>query len=441
MFLGFWGRFLILVLSSLAVILTVVIVACFVGPGCLGFEYLMRREKKKKFENETLGNVSPIPGKSKIPTPHICESGQNFWMDNQDLVVYQTGPSGMERKISNAEDALVYNTKEKILNLRCTPLLTGRNLYPKVHTSYPKLKIKLSYSSLKNNDTMGRLSVLVMSATSLPPREYISSLDPYVCLNIWQSKWPFQKADKDIHIVQTRVVKNSLNPDFDQTFIFDGIKREIKNWCLKFTIVDSDHLTRCRQLCEKVIYLRDLKNLMGEGSAILNLEMRHSPVIIGTLLFGLKFMPTAQRLNINVIKAAKLKYQNYSSSLLDFYPYVRVIMLNSSGKCLKKKKTCFKQGEYSPIFNQTLIFDLSTESLEQTVFLILLCTKLMTASHNSDESSSIDGDIEKSLKENKDKVLGMIVLGRNVKCTRARNHWVTVMQNPRKMISVWHELR
>lgn len=52
-------------------------------------------------------------------------------------------------------------------------------------------------------------------------------------------------------------------------------------------------------------------------------------------------------------------------------------MLNSSGKCLKKKKTCFKQGEYSPIFNQTLIFDLSTESLEQTVFLILLCTKLM----------------------------------------------------------------
>lgn len=38
-------------------------------------------------------------------------------------------------------------------------------------------------------------------------------------------------------------------------------------------------------------------------------------------------MPTAQRLNINVIKAAKLKYQNYSSSLLDFCEQVLNIFI------------------------------------------------------------------------------------------------------------------
>lgn len=154
--------------------------------------------------------------------------------------------------------------------------------------------------------------------TNLPSREYQSSLEPYLVLDILNNKWSLQKSERIVQTVQTRIVRHTHNPKFDQKFVFDAKKIEIKDWCLKLTIFDNDRLTRRAPLCEKRIYLKEVKNLMTEDQVEMNLELQELHADNGELLFGVSYLPTAQRLSISIIKAARLKYLNVVSSLVDF---------------------------------------------------------------------------------------------------------------------------
>ena len=40
--LGPWGRILVMAIGALIVAIAMIITACFVGPGCWGYEYLER---------------------------------------------------------------------------------------------------------------------------------------------------------------------------------------------------------------------------------------------------------------------------------------------------------------------------------------------------------------------------------------------------------------
>lgn len=112
-------------------------------------------------------------------------------------------------------------------------------------------------------------------------------------------------------------------------------------------------------------------------------------------------------------------------------PYVRVIQLNgSTGRSIKRKKTAFKHGTECPEFNETLTFDLSPNQLETTTFLVLLCSRTL------DEGS--DGQTDK---KSKDKCLGKVALGSHVVGKQQRDHWLSVIQNPRRVMSAWYTLR
>jgi hypothetical protein len=111
-------------------------------------------------------------------------------------------------------------------------------------------------------------------------------------------------------------------------------------------------------------------------------------------------------------------------------PYVRVIQLNgSTGRSIKRKKTAFKHGKECPEFNETLTFDLNTNQLE-TTFLVLLCTRTV--------SEGSDGQMGRKCK---DKCLGKVALGSHVLGKRERDHWLSVIQNPRRVVSAWYALK
>nr|CAD7589155.1 unnamed protein product [Timema genevievae] len=48
MFLGVWGKLLVIAIGAAVVVLVVLIVVCFVGPGCWGYQYLHKEEEEKK---------------------------------------------------------------------------------------------------------------------------------------------------------------------------------------------------------------------------------------------------------------------------------------------------------------------------------------------------------------------------------------------------------
>lgn len=43
---------------------------------------------------------------------------------------------------------------------------------------------------------------------------------------------------------------------------------------------------------------------------------------LGEVLFGLSYLPTAQRLSVSVIKAQNLRYENVCSDVKDFCEYI-----------------------------------------------------------------------------------------------------------------------
>lgn len=54
----------------------------------------------------------------------------------------------------------------------------------------------------------------------------------------------------------------------------------------------------------------------------------------------------------------------------------------------------------------------------------------------SDSEDSIN-----SFKKSKDVCLGKVAFGKGVRGVTERLHWFSILQNPRKLITVWHSLK
>merc|ERR1712051_881537 len=122
----------------------------------------------------------------------------------------------------------------------------------------------------------------------------------------------------------------------------------------------------------------------------------------GSIMFGLSYLPTAQRLSFSIIK------------------------VNPSGKVLKKKRTSIVLDESptkDPTFNETLNFDLPPNHVEFMSFIVSVYSKL-PQNENSDSSSDL---IEKCL--------GFISLGKNVTGEKEKAQWFSVMSAPRKVFT------
>lgn len=94
-------------------------------------------------------------------------------------------------------------------------------------------------------------------------------------------------------------------------------------------------------------------------------------------MFGLSYLPTAQRLSFNIIKGINLKHSCIDINLEHFNPFVRILQVNSSGKVVKRKKTNFscEPSQVNPVFDETIIFELAPSQVEQMTFVLMVATK------------------------------------------------------------------
>merc|ERR1719410_36701 len=104
----------------------------------------------------------------------------------------------------------------------------------------------------------------------------------------------------------------------------------------------------------------------------------HCPLVFdkkdcGEILFGLSYLPTAQRLSFSLVKVNGIKVEKNSEE--DLNPYLRILMFNQSGRLVKKKKTTIQLNTKDPVFNETLNFEVSPHQLDSSRFLISLCSR------------------------------------------------------------------
>ncbi|PAA55965.1 hypothetical protein BOX15_Mlig031935g3 [Macrostomum lignano] len=267
-----------------------------------------------------------------------------------------------------------------------------------------KLQYSLDYDFQK-----GELSVGVIQASDLPAMDMGGTSDPYVKVYIMP-----EKKKK----FETKVHRKTLNPVFNETFIFKVPYADVPSKTLVFAVYDFDRFSKHDQigLIKLPLGAIDLARLIEEWKDIDPPESEDDKSNrLGDICFSLRYVPTAGKLTIVILEAKNLKKMDVGG-LSD--PYVKLsLMLN--GKRIKKKKTTIKKCTLNPYYNESFSFEVPFEQIQKVSLIVTV----------------VDYD-----RIGTSEPIGRIVLGCTATGAELR-HWSDMLANPRRPIAQWHTLQ
>ncbi|XP_076249007.1 LOW QUALITY PROTEIN: synaptotagmin 20 [Calliopsis andreniformis] len=441
---GPWGQVLVIVIPVLIITILLLVIACFLIPGCLWYKYLRKRKREAK--------TVPLRVKSKEnENPKLNDVSYRSWRLGS---LYENSSNGtINENVSTTQGGASCNSSNAKFEAASIPSTLNlvqkeKQKAGKKQKEFPtELTMSLQYLPPYDETITGKLVIGIEALSSLPPKQYNCTLEPYVALNVMKQSWSHRKRQK-LHSFRTRGVRHTASPIFKETFVVANVTpREIKEWILDFAAYDHDRYANDTELCTLKVSMKEVKQiLLSPEIHMFNFKMKPSNLEFGNILLGISYLPTAQRLTINIMRVRDVKLTSTASSRNNFNPYVRVLMLNArTGQKMKKKKTkvvCCENLQAD--FNETLTFDVSYSQLDIAQFLVVLCSKTSTTEmvpSNSLDHPSDNEDSVTSVSKTKDVYIGKVALGKGVRGSTERLHWFSVFQNPRKLVTVWHTLR
>ncbi|KAM5138385.1 synaptotagmin-A-like isoform 1-T3 [Mantella aurantiaca] len=265
---------------------------------------------------------------------------------------------------------------------------------------------KLKYSLNFSKKTM-TLLLSVIEASDLPDH----SRDPFVRIRVF-SKVDDSQSDVQsvLHESETRVGKNSRNPVFDEDFIFSLKNYQLSNLSLKLEVKDFDKYSRHTLIGETRVVLKDLK--ASETLEFCEHLQEKTKDIIGEVLISLKCLPTAQKIEVGI-----LKFKTSSLSIIQERDvYARIDVFSNQHK-QKHQKSSLRAKSKVTVFNETFLFSLPDPGKTHCLILISLYETVA----------------------NGRKLIGQTSLG-NQKTKSGHNHWDMMMQTLRQPVADWHPL-
>lgn len=437
---GPWGLLIIIVIGAGIILIALLLFACFLTPGCIGYECFRKQSKENKNVHLQENNQEKKNLKLSDISYRSWRLGSLYENDNNGTI---SENAGSHRDSFNSVNAKCENTEcSSTLNL----VQIDKQKNDKKVKEFPtELTISLQYLPPCDSIITGKLIIGIEALSGLPPKQYNGTLEPYVALNIVKQSWSHRKRQK-LHSFRTRSIRHTANPIYKETFAIANVKpQEAREWILDITAYDHDRYANHTELSSLKISLKDMKNIFYSPEIhLFNYRMKPSYQEFGNILLAIKYLPTAERLTITIIKLRNIKFTSVVSNLSKFNPYVRVLMLNGkTGKKIGKKKTKFLRAVMQPEFNETLTFDLPITQLDTVQFLIVLCNKILPegSSTNIVDHASDSEDSVSSFRNSANISIGKVALGKGVRGSTERLHWFSVLQNPRKSVNVWHTLK
>lgn len=256
------------------------------------------------------------------------------------------------------------------------------------------------------------LLVTVINVKDLPTRDpNLGGCDPYIKLQLLPEKR---------HKCKTRVLRKTLNPQYDETFTFYGINpNQLPDITLHFVVLSFDRFSRDDIIGEVVHPLKEFDVSKNEMNLCKEISPRHLTLKTqgrGEILVSLCYQPAANRLTVVVLKARNLPKMDITG-LSD--PYIKVYLLYNNQR-IAKKKTHVKKRTLNPVYNESFLFDVPYNEGLQNISLEFLV---------------LDWD-----RMTKNEVIGRLEIGTKVGPQEV-HHWNEVMNCPRKQIAEWHKLR
>ncbi|EUB61391.1 Synaptotagmin-1 [Echinococcus granulosus] len=265
-----------------------------------------------------------------------------------------------------------------------------------------KLQFSLDYDFTK-----GELTVGVIQATDLPGMDMSGTSDPYVKVYLMPEKKKFE----------TKVHRKTLNPVFNETFLFKVPYAEVAGKTLRFNVFDFDRFSKHDQIGQIVVPLGsvDLARVIEEWRDLLPPDDDEKENKLGDICFSLRYVPTAGKLTVNILEAKNLKKMDVGG-LSD--PYVKLSLM-LGGKRIKKKKTTIKKCTLNPYYNESFAFEIPFEHIQKVMLIVTV----------------VDYD-----RIGTSEAIGRVVLGCNAQGAGLR-HWSDMLANPRRPIAQWHTLQ
>jgi len=328
-----------------------------------------------------------------------------------------------------------------------------------------KCPASISFSLLTSvapDTPTAKLAIGVESCTDLPGRDYGAHCDPWVSIAVNRERRSLRRRPASpITQFRTKTIRHAHNPFYSQTFVTELQRVDMKDVSVVFTVMDQDRHCGAVEIGKTSITLKEAKQTVEDPVKF----SAHSPIIqtkkdVGELLFGLSYLPTAQRLSFSIVKVNAIKVDKRFEEQIN--PYLRILMFNQSGRLVKKKKTTVQLNSKDPVFNETLNFEVSPHQLESCRFLIALCSRKpdldmevgvvedgghLDSSDQDGNSYYVDNDRNggvarrDSQGRHRDICFGKIAIGKSVFGEKEREHYRSVMETPRQVFSMWHSLR
>ncbi|XP_052822517.1 synaptotagmin-10 isoform X2 [Octopus bimaculoides] len=182
-------------------------------------------------------------------------------------------------------------------------------LYKQTLTDETKLEQSCGklYFSLRYDMQNEHLFVTIINATNLPAKDFSGTSDPYVKVYLL----PDRKTK-----FQTKVHRKTLNPEFNETFMFNVSCQELNSRSVQFSLYDFDRFSR-HDLIGDVIVKQDLldENISKEKFFSFDIiSSNQEKADLGELMMSLCYLPTAGRLTVTIIKARNLKAMDITGS-------------------------------------------------------------------------------------------------------------------------------
>ncbi|XP_035237704.1 synaptotagmin-2-like isoform X2 [Anguilla rostrata] len=265
-----------------------------------------------------------------------------------------------------------------------------------------KLQYSLDYDFQDNKLTVG-----ILQAADLISMDAGGTSDPYVKVFILPDKK--KKFDTKVH-------KKTLNPVFNESFVFKIPYQELGGKTLVMSVYDFDRFSKHDIIGEVKIAMNqiDLGQPIEEWRDLESVE-KEEPEKLGDICISLRYVPTAGKLTICILEAKNLKKMDVGG-LSD--PYVKIHLLQN-GKRLKKKKTTVKKNTLNPYYNESFSFEIPLEQMQKIQAVVTV----------------LDYD-----KIGKNDAIGKIFVGSKASGTELR-HWSDMLANPRRPIAQWHPLK
>ncbi|CAI4225461.1 unnamed protein product [Auanema sp. JU1783] len=211
--------------------------------------------------------------------------------------------------------------------------------------------------SLSLDANLGILTVLLKQAIDLPSKRQDDSPNPYfrVALDVPEG----QKME-----YQTKTYKETACPTIDEEYCFQIPAAQIASCRLEIMVYDYDQFSvdECVGYCWLTLGRLSV-SLRKDNPTVFWAEVlpydENGGKGFGEILFSLSYLSHAQRLTMNVFKARNLSCRPETNGAVS----MRVTLVGTNEKKLKRKKTSSKRNVRNLQFNESLTFNVPKHSL------------------------------------------------------------------------------